>query len=289
MELQQNNYLTWQQAQVDAHVSTPVAMRQVMPEWWSNLPGNLSQATQGCPHQDILQMHDMKSVKFCRGLQGARNLGYTIALDRDIMSHIPHDQETPWHTFYANVRDQTWPDCDNEQDFHQLPKHVQQECIQVHGYRPQQQQSTRLEINGPRTLLSSFLHPEMLQGTMWNQRDSSGQYLYNMILVHWPWRAKMPPGWRMLIMANQFDWSPDYHVFTGCPDANWATNSINNAHSWEFDILVDSDFNYFNIDLVVAVAAGKTIPKGKCIFSMVPVYDPDYVPSSRKKYPKFTV
>lgn len=41
-----------------------------------------------------------------------------------------------WMEFYYGVRDESWPDCDNEQDFWLLPKEIQQECIEVFGYEP---------------------------------------------------------------------------------------------------------------------------------------------------------
>lgn len=43
---------------------------------------------------------------------------------------------TVWQVFYSRVRDPSWPDCDNEDDFAALPKAIRQEIIEVHGYRP---------------------------------------------------------------------------------------------------------------------------------------------------------
>lgn len=40
---------------------------------------------------------------------------------------------TPWQDFYQSIRDPSWPDCDLEKDFAELPAHIQQECIE-HGY-----------------------------------------------------------------------------------------------------------------------------------------------------------
>jgi len=40
---------------------------------------------------------------------------------------------TPWQQFYQSVRDISWPNCDQEQDFVNLPDHIQQECFD-HGY-----------------------------------------------------------------------------------------------------------------------------------------------------------
>ena len=42
--------------------------------------------------------------------------------------------ETKWLTFYQQIKDPSWPDCDNEEDFCKLPESIQQECIEVFGY-----------------------------------------------------------------------------------------------------------------------------------------------------------
>ena len=43
---------------------------------------------------------------------------------------------TTWQEFYQAVKDPEWPNCDDEQDFANLPKHIQQECQEVFGYVP---------------------------------------------------------------------------------------------------------------------------------------------------------
>lgn len=43
-----------------------------------------------------------------------------------------------WQEFYQQIRDSSWPDCEHEQDFDQLPKHIQDECINQFGYTPGQ-------------------------------------------------------------------------------------------------------------------------------------------------------
>lgn len=48
---------------------------------------------------------------------------------------------TPWQAFYASVKDPSWPSCDLEQDFAQLPDWIQKECVETHGYRPGEYQS----------------------------------------------------------------------------------------------------------------------------------------------------
>lgn len=43
-----------------------------------------------------------------------------------------------WQEFYQQIRDPSWPDCDQESDFENLPEHVRQECMDVFGYNPGQ-------------------------------------------------------------------------------------------------------------------------------------------------------
>jgi hypothetical protein len=45
-----------------------------------------------------------------------------------------------WKKFYAGVRDISWPDCDTENDFINLPEWIQKECIEVFGYKPKELQ-----------------------------------------------------------------------------------------------------------------------------------------------------
>lgn len=41
--------------------------------------------------------------------------------------------------FYNNIRDDSWPECNTEDDFFNLPIHIQNECINVFGYIPKTQ------------------------------------------------------------------------------------------------------------------------------------------------------
>lgn len=43
---------------------------------------------------------------------------------------------TTWTEFYNQIRDPAWPDCDQEDEFFQLPKRIQQECCETFGYVP---------------------------------------------------------------------------------------------------------------------------------------------------------
>lgn len=55
------------------------------------------------------------------------------------LSDLPHRIEhAKWQNFYARIRDSSWPDCPNEEDFVNLPDCIQQECIEVFGYQPKE-------------------------------------------------------------------------------------------------------------------------------------------------------
>jgi hypothetical protein len=43
-----------------------------------------------------------------------------------------------WAEFYRDIKDSSWPECDNESDFATLPAAVQAECVAVFGYVPGQ-------------------------------------------------------------------------------------------------------------------------------------------------------
>jgi hypothetical protein len=43
---------------------------------------------------------------------------------------------TTWLEFYKQIKDPAWPDCATENQFAQLPKHIQQECQETFGYVP---------------------------------------------------------------------------------------------------------------------------------------------------------
>lgn len=43
---------------------------------------------------------------------------------------------TPWQEFYSSIKDPSWPECDQEDDFLNLPSWIQAECKEIHGYIP---------------------------------------------------------------------------------------------------------------------------------------------------------
>jgi hypothetical protein len=136
----------------------------------------------------------------------------------------------------------------------------------------------------------THLHPAMLSGSGFDLQKSDGSYEWDIRLLSFPWRAKMSPGWRLLISAHPLSWTPDWFCFSGCVDANYRHDGHNIGSFWNFDMALDTDFNYYNIELVIAVrCTGKTIeiPAKTCIFSLVPIYDPEYQAPEFKEFPDF--
>ena len=41
-----------------------------------------------------------------------------------------------WRISYNNVKDSTWPECDNPEDFDRLPDYIQEECKNIHNIEP---------------------------------------------------------------------------------------------------------------------------------------------------------
>lgn len=52
-----------------------------------------------------------------------------------------------WQEFYYSIRDPSWPDCNQEEDFDLLPETIQKECCTVFGYQPGQFRKTSKLIN----------------------------------------------------------------------------------------------------------------------------------------------
>jgi hypothetical protein len=239
MQIQVNQYLCWEQArptnndQVDFW-TTPQSLRDCLPQWFVDLPGNLQRLDidSDCPDHDILVSHGMRSAKLCLGLRGIRSLGWTIPL-----AHNYTDSDTPaWK--------QTW------------------------------------------------LHPAMLTGSGFDSRNDNGTYQWGIRLLSFPWRARMAPGWRLMITGHPLSWSQDWFCFSGCVDANYSHDGRNIGSFWQFERDMDLDCNYYNIEVVVAVKNKPAQPpvvieSGTCLFSLIPVYDPDYQATEFKEFPNF--
>jgi len=137
---------------------------------------------------------------------------------------------------------------------------------------------------------SGNLHPEMVHGTPWAEKPGGpwddptepntgkdfSPYKYRMKLLFWPWRAKMAPGWRLMILPNPWEWHTEWQSFAGAPRPNYQFNNshtgLGNYSNWELPI--DENYNYSNIETVLAVHREHVIPAGTVTFWAVPVYDP---------------
>jgi len=137
---------------------------------------------------------------------------------------------------------------------------------------------------------SGNLHPEMVHGTPWAEKpggpwnDASdvhngkdwSPYKYRMKLLFWPWRAKMAPGWRLMIVPNLWEWHTEWHAFSGAPKANYHVNpdstGLGSYSKW--DISLEDNYNYYNIETVLAVHREHVIPAGTVTFWAIPIYEP---------------
>ena len=127
------------------------------------------------------------------------------------------------------------------------------------------------------------LHPGMLHGTRWANQgtvpwasDDSSLYEYRIRLLHWPWRAKMAPGWRLLILPYLLDWPADWNEFAGMVEPNYDIRdgtSIGSGLKWTQTI--DHNYNYYNLETVIAFRRSVTVAKDTVTFCAVPLYDPE--------------
>ena len=88
------------------------------------------------PIPRILTMDDRQSYDFDTLLDLVRQQLDLDYVSVNINEHSHTGSGTAWLTFWNMVRDPAWPHCDRESDFHDLPPHIQRECIEVHGYVP---------------------------------------------------------------------------------------------------------------------------------------------------------
>jgi len=140
------------------------------------------------------------------------------------------------------------------------------------------------ELTGYDTYFSrGRLHPDMLSGTRWANQgtqpwadDDSSLYEYRIRLLHWPWRARMAPGWRMLILPYLLDWPADWNEFAGMVEPNYDVRDgtgIGSGLKWTQPI--DHNYNYYNLETVIAFKRSVTVAKHTVTFCAVPLYDPD--------------
>jgi hypothetical protein len=129
------------------------------------------------------------------------------------------------------------------------------------------------------------LHPDMLYGTRWANRTEDGRpwgpgdgspYEYGVRLLHWPWRARMAPGWRLLILPYLLDWPEDWNEFAGTVEPNYDIQngtSIGSGLQWTQPI--DTQYNYYNLETVIAFRRSTTVAKDTVTFCAVPLFDPE--------------
>jgi hypothetical protein len=126
------------------------------------------------------------------------------------------------------------------------------------------------------------LQPAMIEGTVWANKTPDGTpgdpsaYEYCMRLLYWPWRARMAPGWRLLILPYLMDWDPNWQSFSGTVEPNYMITrdgtGIGSGLQWTQPI--DTQYNYYNLETVVAFRRSSQIPAGTVTFTAVPIYDP---------------
>ena len=134
------------------------------------------------------------------------------------------------------------------------------------------------------------LHPEMLHGTKWANKgekpwcDDPSLYEYRTRLLFWPWRAKMSLGWRMIILPYLLDWSNNWHEFAGSVEPNYEIHygtSIGTGLKW--DIPIDAQYNYYNLETVLAFKRSCVVEKGTVTFCAVPYYDTELADKQKEK------
>lgn len=141
-------------------------------------------------------------------------------------------------------------------------------------------------LNGYDTYFSrGRLHPDMLYGTQWANKTTDGRpwtsndsspYEYCVRLLHWPWRARMAPGWRLLILPYLLDWSTDWNEFAGSVEPNYdIENGTGIGSGLQWTQPIDTQHNYYNLETVIAFKRGTQVPKDTLTFCAVPLYDPE--------------
>ena len=127
------------------------------------------------------------------------------------------------------------------------------------------------------------LHPDMIAGTLWANKgdkpwtaDDYSLYEYRFRLLHWPWRARMARGWRLLILPYLLDWSRDWQEFAGTVEPNYhIVNGTGIGSGLKWSQPIDEQYNYYNLETVVAFKRSYDIPAGTVTFTAVPLYDPE--------------
>jgi hypothetical protein len=104
--------------------------------WLEILPAN-SQSINEIVEHNYCQLIKLANINFQR-LEEIRQKYKMQKSIFDLVSFIDDNQYAQWHNWYSRIRDSQWPDCDNEQDFYNLPDWIQKECIEIFGYQPKE-------------------------------------------------------------------------------------------------------------------------------------------------------
>jgi len=86
----------------------------------------------------------------------------------------------------------------------------------------------------------------------------------------------MAPGWRMLLLPYLLDWPADWNEFAGTVEPNYDVHhgtSIGSGLKWTQRI--DTQYNYYNLETVIAFKRATTVEKGTVTFCAVPLFDPE--------------
>lgn len=134
------------------------------------------------------------------------------------------------------------------------------------------------------------LHPEMIHGTRWANKgekpwthDDYSLYEYRFRLLHWPWRARMPKGWRLLILPYLLDWSDNWNEFSGTVEPNYhIVNGTSIGTGLKWDQQIDTNYNYYNLETVIAFKRSYDVPAGTVTFTAVPYFDPELLEEQTK-------
>ena len=125
-----------------------------------------------------------------------------------------------------------------------------------------------------------WLLQEMLHGSCWAEKNNDDYVWGQPRIVAWPWRAKMAPGWRMMVNDYPLAWSRDWHNFSGYVEASHSSSL------WGWEEEMDPDYNYYNLETVLIMRnCEMKIPTDTAVCSFVPVYEPGYIPKQSRGYP----
>jgi len=134
------------------------------------------------------------------------------------------------------------------------------------------------------------VHPGMIEGTLFAGvrqppfGSDRSPYEYRFKILHYPWRAKMSKGWRLLILPYLLDWNNDWNEFAGTVEPNYdVQHGTQIGSSLKWTTAIDPEYNYYNLETVIAYKRSVSkINKGTLTFCAVPLFDPELFDKQRK-------